>query len=558
MAVWWPAHGSLDDSNASSEEQLFSSAIALGAKGQSVLIVDYSSTSVGCARLVDTKGVDYVSSAKLAALYPRSDQGSVVAFIALAIRRASAQHLTHMLKVFVADCDQTLWGGVVSEDGVAGLSFRGPHQLLQERLSELQRRGRLVCLASRNDEDDVMKVFAQRQEEMPLKLSQLSAWQVNWGSKAVSIRRLASELRLGLEAFVFLDDNPGETEIVRRAHPQVLTVTVPGGDEGAFERLLRHHWALDAWSGSAETAEDTRRTQMYRENALRKEARREAPSYAVFLQSLHVHVEIRPPVGPEFARVSQLSQRTNQMNSTQVRFASEDRLREWLADGEGRWVVAAWVSDRFGDYGLVASAICTPGACGEVIVECLNMSCRVLHRGVEQAVLRQIAEDAQLRGLSRVLLPFVQTTRNALMRNFLDRIAGWAQVPTASDGPSVTIGRFGEKRGVVSNSLEMRVDKLQELQVCHTDTDDDTTRADEGAEIEAAEVGEERLSTAAAASEAVQASAVINIAATPGDVSWTSLLDHLASLGDELPGATSMRLPPCDEDRTIFLADSKI
>ncbi|CAK8993929.1 Hypothetical protein (Fragment) [Durusdinium trenchii] len=187
------------------------------------------------------------------------DRGAGLVFSA--VRRCVHWQLSRRLKVFVCDCDQTLWGGVVAEDGVEELDLEGPFRVLQEKVVRLQELGRLICLASRNQEEDVLKVFEQR--EMPLKREHLAAWQVHWGSKVLSLRRLASELRLGLEAFVFLDDNPAEVEAVRRALPQVICVSIPA-DADAFHRLLQTHWALDLWTNTG-TAEDAQRTQMPRD-----------------------------------------------------------------------------------------------------------------------------------------------------------------------------------------------------------------------------------------------------------------------------------------------------
>eukprot|EP00435_Cladocopium_sp_Y103_P076186 s29_g80.t1 len=128
------------------------------------------------------------------------------------------------------------------------------------------------------------------------------------------------------------------------------------------------------------TAEDTQRTQMYREQVLRKAARQQAPSFEIFLQQLQVRIDLRRPNASEMARVCQLSQRTNQMNSTQLRFANEELLKDWAA-GDGRWILAAWVSDRYGDYGLVACAFCsTATAEAALIVDCFVL--KVVHCGV--------------------------------------------------------------------------------------------------------------------------------------------------------------------------------
>eukprot|EP00913_Durusdinium_trenchii_P013190 g12380.t1 len=459
------------------------------------------------------------------------DRGAGLVFSA--VRRCVHWQLSRRLKVFVCDCDQTLWGGVVAEDGVEELDLEGPFRVLQEKVVRLQELGRLICLASRNQEDggaisrgrprglstrsalselppggravrwraasDVLKVFEQR--EMPLKREHLAAWQVHWGSKVLSLRRLASELRLGLEAFVFLDDNPAEVEAVRRALPQVICVSIPA-DADAFHRLLQTHWALDLWTNTG-TAEDAQRTQMYREQALRKQARQAAPSFEAFLQSLQVRIDLRRPNHAELARVVQLSQRTNQMNSTQLRFAHEGVLKEWMTDG--RFVLAGWVSDRFGDYGLVACAFCAQAPQqNALVIECLCMSCRVLHRGVEEALLCRVATEAVASGQAGkakakarqrtkaqrpvapvaggrdtvwVLIPFLPSPRNDLMRNFLGRVAAYAKVPPPHEGPGhVPLGRHGGRRGQLAPAMALSAEMLQGLKGGHTaEASDDLT-----------------------------------------------------------------------------------
>ncbi|CAJ1356070.1 unnamed protein product [Effrenium voratum] len=429
------------------------------------------------------------------------DRGCCEALVAWALRRSVASHLSGRLKVFVCDCDHTLWGGVVAEDGVEELDMGGPFGLLQEKVSKLQELGCLVCLASRNEEEDVLRVFSER--EMALKKEQLASWQVHWGSKVSSLRRLASELRLGLEAFVFLDDNPAEVEAVRQSLPEVLTVTIPS-ERDAFTALLRRHWALDAWRTNGATVEDARRTQMYREAAQRKLARQKAPNFQAFLQSLEVKIELRRPCASELARVCQLSLRTNQMNSTGLRFASEAVLQEWL--GDGHWILAAWVSDRFGDYGLVGCAFCAETEV--LVVECLCMSCRVLHRGVEEALLRSCAESAD----GKVMVPFLPTPRNELMRRFLARVASWAEVSEAEAGATVALGRHGGRRGILAPAMALPAAKLRSLR------------------------GENTLDEDEAGNEELQSDAKEVKADARAAVDWSALLSSIAQMGLEAAG----------------------
>ncbi len=174
----------------------------------------------------------------------------------------------------------------------------GQHGALQRRVSRLQRAGRLVCLASKNDAPDVVRVFEQRRAEMALHLDQLSGLEVHWQPKALSLRRLSEQLGLGTASFLFLDDSPAEVHAVRRALPEVLAVLVPSGDARAFARLVEHHWALDAWPSTPSTAEDALRTQS---TTARLEPRRRvraggvhARARAQLTLALHLHSRSLP------------------------------------------------------------------------------------------------------------------------------------------------------------------------------------------------------------------------------------------------------------------------
>ena len=188
-------------------------------------------------------------------------------------------------KVVVLDCDNTLWKGVVGEEGVMGISIPPAFRKLQEFLVELAARGFLICLCSKNEEQDVLAVF-EGQPKMHLKRDHLVSWRINWEPKSENLRSLAQELSLGLDSFLFLDDNPVECAEVRANCPEVLTLQLPAEDE--IEHFLNHLWAFDR---NKVTLEDRQRTVMYKQNVERNRLQRQSQSFADFLAGLALERE---------------------------------------------------------------------------------------------------------------------------------------------------------------------------------------------------------------------------------------------------------------------------
>jgi len=405
-------------------------------------------------RLAGLAGVVTISSAEIAAAYPvrpagayhdrrRDELGHVpytaAGFAAVATMVARKIHalLVPPTKVLVLDCDNTLWRGVCGEDGPDGIAIDPPHRALQEALVAQHDAGRLLCLCSKNVEQDVDAVFEQR-SDLPLRREHLVSQRINWRPKSENLRSLADELQLGLDSFVFLDDNPVECAEVRAGCPQVLTVQVPAGD--ALGRFVRHFWAFDL---GRVTGEDHRRTAMYRQNIDRERLRKAAPSLSEFLSSLKLRVDIAPPRPDQVPRTAQLTQRTNQFNVTTIRRTEADVVG--LAE-QGLECLVAEVRDRFGEYGQVSVVIFAAG--DEALeVETFVLSCRVLGRGVEHRIVAHLAEIARELGLARVDVPFRPTARNQPALDFLRGIAegteeegdgeSWFRIPV-----EVAIGAF--------------------------------------------------------------------------------------------------------------------
>lgn len=336
------------------------------------------------------------------------------AALALPLGRALHGCLAAPAKVLVVDCDNTLWGGVVGEDGAAGVTITPGHRALQAFLLGRKHAGQLITLASKNAEADVWNVFDSR-PDMLLSRADIAAWRIDWQPKPDNIRALAAELGLGLDSFVFLDDSPAECAAVSAALPQVTVVQLPG-DAAAFEPFLAAHWAFDT---RTVTAEDSRRTALYAVERERRQSKAGVSNVEDYLASLAIEIEIAPLAEADLPRAAQLTQRTNQFNTTTLR-RTEAEMAGLTGHNPAR-VLKVEVRDRFGDYGFVGLATLDwrDGAC---TVDSLMLSCRVLGRRVEHALLRAIAALAKQAGARRVSLAFRPTERNQPVRAFLQSI----------------------------------------------------------------------------------------------------------------------------------------
>jgi FkbH-like protein len=336
-------------------------------------------------------------------------------FAALALAIARKVHAIRALaaKVLILDCDNTLWRGAVGEDGVHGLEISQPYLAVQDFAIAQQAKGVLVCLASKNSEADVLEVLEKR-PDMRLNANHIVAHRINWQPKSANIRSLAVELNLGLDACVFLDDNPVECAQMRAELPQVVTIQLP--PEHEIPAFLARLWMFDKLTA---TAEDAGRTRMYRENSARRALESTVADIGEFLATLDLKIDIAAPSQDEWGRLEQLTQRTNQFNFTTRRRTAQD-LKSSLANGAH--VFRVRVTDRFGDYGLVG-AIVAQHVGTTLLVDNLMLSCRVLGRGVEHAMVRRLGGLAEELGLQDVSLPYITTPRNVPAAAFADSIA---------------------------------------------------------------------------------------------------------------------------------------
>ena len=334
-------------------------------------------------------------------------------------------------KVLVCDLDGTLWGGVLGEDGPAGIAlgedgvgrcFRD----VQRRIKTLQENGVVLAIASKNEPSDVEQVFADH-PMMVIRADDVAAWRVNWEDKALNLVSMAAELSLGLDAFVFLDDNPVERALVAEALPEVAVPDVPVRPE------LRPDWfvrevAFPFFSKLRVLDEDRHKTDQYRARGERTRALEAPFDLASFLDRLEIHLDIRVDDPLLVERAAQMTAKTNQFNLTMRRCTSGEILA--MMEGDRYEVLTAAYADRFGDEGVIGLAILDADA-GEVVV--FLLSCRVIGRRVEDQLLDRVEEIAAARNIAAVECQFVPTARNGVAAAFLPA-RGWQAGEPDSEG----------------------------------------------------------------------------------------------------------------------------
>ncbi|HET6247151.1 MAG TPA: HAD-IIIC family phosphatase [Tepidisphaeraceae bacterium] len=318
-------------------------------------------------------------------------------------------------KVLAVDLDNTLWGGIVGEDGPGGIKLvdqypGGGYRALQRAILDLHRRGILLAICSKNNPDDVMEVI-DKHPGMLLRREHFAAMRINWNDKAANLREIADELNVGLDAIAFLDDSAAECALVEEQLPQVTVIHL-AGEVGSYAGQLRQSPAFERLEL---TAEDQSRGKIYQGQRQRADLQKSAPSLEDFYRSLQMRATIEPITPGTLSRAAQLTQKTNQFNLTTRRY-SEAQMAA-LAQGSG---FTLRLSDRFGDNGIVGVAILRGE--GDVReIDTFLLSCRVIGRTVETAFLSALAGAAKKAGATRLAGWFVPTKKNAPAAGFYAR-----------------------------------------------------------------------------------------------------------------------------------------
>lgn len=317
-------------------------------------------------------------------------------------------------KVIAVDCDNTLWAGICGEDGPEQVRLEEAQRSLQELLLAQRNAGMVLAMVSKNNERDVLDTFAAH-PEFPLRPEHFASWRINWHPKGENLADLAAELNVGLDSFIFIDDNPKECAEVADAAPEILTIPLPA-DAGGTPGFLKRVWAFDH---PVVTEEDRKRSESYSQGRAFAREIRGAASLEDFVQKLGLAVHVTALQPETLARAAQLTQRTNQFNTTTIR-RTEAEIERLVADPD--WsAYTATVADRFGEYGVTALLTAERRA-KELRVDSFMLSCRVLGRGVEHWIMRFAGQTAFDMGLETVAVEFTMSARNAPAAQFLDSI----------------------------------------------------------------------------------------------------------------------------------------
>ena len=319
-------------------------------------------------------------------------------------------------KCIVLDLDNTLWGGIVGEDGFEGIKLGDDpigraYVEFQHNLLALNQRGIILAINSKNNFDDAIEVI-RNHPNMVLKEDNFACFRINWNDKVVNVNEIAEELNIGLDSIVFFDDDPINRDYMRSALPQVLTIEL--SDSSSYSQTLK---SMNDFQVLKITNEDTKRSKMYLDQRKRTELQKQVGNLQDFLKQLNISVKIKKADKFTIPRISQLTLKTNQFNLTTRRYQEED-IRKFVSE-ENKIVECAQIQDKFGDNGITGVYIVNKENQQEWLVDTFLLSCRVMGRGVEEALLGQIIERAKLEGVKKVKARYIKTKKNKPAENFL-------------------------------------------------------------------------------------------------------------------------------------------
>jgi FkbH-like protein len=388
--------------------------IAERLQGSSDIVIDV-------AHLASTVGLaDWHSSREWnMAKLPFSE--SFVPVYAEHVGRAIAALRGKSRRCLVLDLDNTLWGGVIGDDGLDGIklgqgdSIGEAYLSVQQLALDLRARGVVLAVCSKN-EDEIARSAFQRHPDMLLKESHIAVFQANWKDKATNLKAIASELSLGLESLVFLDDNPVERLLVRQMLPEVAVPELPD-DPSLYARTLAAAGYFEAVTFSED---DLRRADYYQDNARRVSLQKQAGDLDAYLASLDMEITFQPFDETGRPRISQLINKSNQFNVTTKRYT--EAQVEAVQNDPVFFTLQVRLSDTFGDNGMISVVICRRAAADSWEIDTWLMSCRVLGRRVEEMVLREILTHAKTEGVQKLVGTYIPTDRNKLVEELYPKL----------------------------------------------------------------------------------------------------------------------------------------
>jgi len=320
-------------------------------------------------------------------------------------------------KCLVLDLDNTLWGGVIGEDGLQGIELSTTKEGsrfrdFQKRIKDLKDQGVLLTIASKNNEEDAMEAIRDH-PDMVLREDDFVIIKANWEPKPVNIQKIANELNIGLDSLVFIDDNPIERESVKNALPEVNVPDFPK-DTSMLESFVieiskRYFPVLKL------TEEDLSKTDQYKVEQKRNEIKQKSISIEEYLLSLEMKKTFRQIDESDVTRAAQLTQKTNQFNLTTRRYTESDIWNMMKSEDHQVWI--GDLEDKFGSYGKVILAIVKLEE-NTAIIDTFLMSCRVMGRNIEKEFLNEIEKEMVSKGKNRIISEYIPTTKNSVVKDF--------------------------------------------------------------------------------------------------------------------------------------------
>lgn len=329
--------------------------------------------------------------------------------------------LSRTRKALIVDLDNTLWGGIIGDDGLDGINL-GPdtpkgeaYQAFCRYVSDLGRRGVILGICSKNEMANVVEVF-EKHRHMPLKLDEFAVVRCNWDDKASNLAAIALVLNIDVSALVFVDDNPAECELVRQVLPAVHVIQLDD-DPASFVRRLDRERLFDSQGFSAE---DIKRTESYRARAKSATLQAAIPDLDTYLSSMEMRGEVWVARQEDLPRLVQMEARTNQFNLTTRRWTSE-QISRFMEDAHDHDILCFQLIDRFADHGLVGTIIVSYQDTEARILSWL-LSCRVFSRTCEEFMLSELVKRAQERGANRIVGEYIATEKNKIVTNLFTRL----------------------------------------------------------------------------------------------------------------------------------------
>ncbi|PWU14625.1 MAG: FkbH domain-containing protein [Verrucomicrobia bacterium] len=345
----------------------------------------------------------------------------------------SLASLGRSVKCVVLDLDNTIWGGIIGDDGLEGivlgeLDEDGVFRSFQSFLKELSARGIILAVCSKNDEAVAREVF-QKHPGMVLREEDIAVFIANWDDKAANLRRIRDTLNIGFDSMVFLDDSPFERNLVRQLVPEIIVPELPE-DPALYVRALSE---LNLFETASQSSLDAGRAALYKDQQKREVESKKFATLDQYLESLQTTAHCQRFESATLGRVAQLIQRSNQFNLTTRRY-SEAECKMMMEDRDRYFPFTISVHDRFGDFGLINVVILRlkPNE-GVLEIDTFLMSCRVLQRGVEQLAMNKILDFARTGAYQCVLGQFIPTAKNMMVKSFFEQF-GFRQTATSPEG----------------------------------------------------------------------------------------------------------------------------